>query len=112
MAPTAGAGRDPPAVSAARLQTALYGLVARLGDARYSHYALREAQRRRDAAARPLKAFGAGVLDWRKKDGPSVRSGLWPAGRAKCFHALSAFPFFGGGAPITNAPPGPVTPPR
>ena len=39
----------------------------------YSHDALREAQRRRDAAREEDRAaFRAAVLDWRKKDGPLI----------------------------------------
>ena len=42
-------------------------------DERYSHDALREAQKRRDAAREAdREAFRAAVLDWRKKDGPLV----------------------------------------
>ena len=68
-----GIDNDQRLVARARLQTALDGLVARLGDARYSHDALREAQKRRDAAREAdREAFRAAVLDWRKKDGPLV----------------------------------------
>ena len=68
-----GVDNDQRLVARARLQTALDGLVARLGDARYSHDSLREAQKRRDAAREAdREAFRAAVLDWRKRDGPLV----------------------------------------
>ena len=73
LAGAVGVDNEQRLVARARLQTALDGLVARLGDARYSHDALREAQRRRDAAREEDRAaFRAAVLDWRKKDGPLV----------------------------------------
>ena len=68
-----GVDNDQRLVARARLQTALDGLVARLNDERYSHDALRDAQRRRDAAREAdREAFRAAVLDWRKRDGPLV----------------------------------------
>ena len=73
LAGAVGVDNDQRLVARARLQTALDGLVARLGDARYSHDALREAQKRRDAAREAdREAFRAAVLDWRKRDGPLV----------------------------------------
>ena len=73
LASAVGVDNEQRLVARARLQTALDGLVARLNDERYSHGALREAQRRRDAAREAdREAFRAAVLDWRKKDGPLV----------------------------------------
>ena len=73
LAGAVGVDNDQRLVARARLQTALDGLVARLNDERYSHDALREAQKRRDAAREEDRAaFRAAVLDWRKRDGPLV----------------------------------------